>query len=74
MNRTAVHNAWLICLCFVFLHLFLVHSQKPLLTVSFTSGDINLMNSYDDLSPILIHTALKGVCAFVINFVKLPVF
>ncbi|XP_065328072.1 tubby-related protein 4a isoform X2 [Pelmatolapia mariae] len=38
-----------------------VHSQKPLLTVSFTSGDINLMNSYDDLSPILIHTALKDV-------------
>ncbi|XP_054877366.1 tubby-related protein 4a isoform X2 [Poeciliopsis prolifica] len=38
-----------------------VHSQKPLLTVSFTSGDISLMNSYDDLSPTLIRTGLKDV-------------
>lgn len=38
-----------------------VHRQKPLLTVSFTSGDISLMNSYDDLSPTLIRTGLKDV-------------
>lgn len=37
-----------------------VHSQKPLLTVGFTSGDISLMNNYDDLSPTLIRTGLKG--------------
>lgn len=41
--------------------LFSVHSQKPLLTVSFTSGDISLMNNYDDLSPTLVRTGLKGV-------------
>uniref|UniRef100_A0A8C6KDH3 Tubby-related protein 4 n=1 Tax=Nothobranchius furzeri TaxID=105023 RepID=A0A8C6KDH3_NOTFU len=35
--------------------------QKPLLTVSFTSGDISLMNNYDDLSPTLIRTGLKDV-------------
>uniref|UniRef100_A0AAY5KFC8 Tubby-related protein 4 n=1 Tax=Esox lucius TaxID=8010 RepID=A0AAY5KFC8_ESOLU len=34
---------------------------KPLLTVSFTSGDISLMNNYDDLSPTLIRTGLKDV-------------
>ncbi|XP_010902938.2 tubby-related protein 4a [Esox lucius] len=39
----------------------LVHSLKPLLTVSFTSGDISLMNNYDDLSPTLIRTGLKDV-------------
>ncbi|XP_041721514.2 tubby-related protein 4-like [Coregonus clupeaformis] len=38
-----------------------VHSLKPLLTVSFTSGDISLMNNYDDLSPTLIRTGLKDV-------------
>ncbi|TNM94909.1 hypothetical protein fugu_017668 [Takifugu bimaculatus] len=38
-----------------------VHSQKPLLTVGFTSGDISLMNNYDDLSPTLIRTGLKDV-------------
>ncbi|KAK0147632.1 Tubby-related protein 4 [Merluccius polli] len=38
-----------------------VHSMKPLLTVSFTSGDISLMNNYDDLSPTLIRTGLKDV-------------
>uniref|UniRef100_A0A671VAE6 Tubby-related protein 4 n=1 Tax=Sparus aurata TaxID=8175 RepID=A0A671VAE6_SPAAU len=38
-----------------------LHSQKPLLTVSFTSGDISLMNNYDDLSPTLIRTGLKDV-------------
>ncbi|XP_059504453.1 tubby-related protein 4a isoform X2 [Stegostoma tigrinum] len=32
---------------------------KPLLTVSFTSGDISMMNSYDDLSPTVIHSGLK---------------
>ncbi|KAM9778996.1 tubby-related protein 4a isoform X2 [Syngnathus typhle] len=38
-----------------------VRSHKPLLTVSFTSGDISLMNNYDDLSPTLIRTGLKDV-------------
>ncbi|KAK1889022.1 Tubby-related protein 4 [Dissostichus eleginoides] len=38
-----------------------MHSHKPLLTVSFTSGDISLMNNYDDLSPTLIRTGLKDV-------------
>uniref|UniRef100_A0A3Q2ZEG6 TUB like protein 4a n=1 Tax=Hippocampus comes TaxID=109280 RepID=A0A3Q2ZEG6_HIPCM len=38
-------------------------SHKPLLTVSFTSGDISLMNNYDDLSPTLIRTGLKDVVA-----------
>ncbi|XP_056436618.1 tubby-related protein 4a isoform X1 [Gadus chalcogrammus] len=38
-----------------------VHNMKPLLTVSFTSGDISLMNNYDDLSPTLIRTRLKDV-------------
>lgn len=50
--------------CFVFYFCLVpVRSQKPLLTVSFTSGDISLMNNYDDLSPILIRTGLKGVWA-----------
>uniref|UniRef100_A0A3P9NB63 Tubby-related protein 4 n=1 Tax=Poecilia reticulata TaxID=8081 RepID=A0A3P9NB63_POERE len=44
----------------IFLKLLPGH-QKPLLTVSFTSGDISLMNSYDDLSPTLIRTGLKDV-------------
>uniref|UniRef100_A0A8C9WIW6 Tubby-related protein 4 n=1 Tax=Scleropages formosus TaxID=113540 RepID=A0A8C9WIW6_SCLFO len=34
---------------------------QPLLTVSFTSGDISLMNNYDDLSPTIIHSGLKDV-------------
>uniref|UniRef100_A0A3P8YPM5 Tubby-related protein 4 n=1 Tax=Esox lucius TaxID=8010 RepID=A0A3P8YPM5_ESOLU len=38
-----------------------VQYLKPLLTVSFTSGDISLMNNYDDLSPTLIRTGLKDV-------------
>uniref|UniRef100_A0A3P9H7L7 Tubby-related protein 4 n=1 Tax=Oryzias latipes TaxID=8090 RepID=A0A3P9H7L7_ORYLA len=38
-----------------------VHTHKPLLTVSFTSGDLSLMNNYDDLSPTLIRTGLKDV-------------
>uniref|UniRef100_A0A8C5CD73 TUB like protein 4a n=1 Tax=Gadus morhua TaxID=8049 RepID=A0A8C5CD73_GADMO len=38
-----------------------LHNMKPLLTVSFTSGDISLMNNYDDLSPTLIRTRLKDV-------------
>lgn len=33
---------------------------KPLLTVSFISGDISLMNNYDDLSPHVIRSGLKG--------------
>lgn len=37
-----------------------VQNTKPLLTVSFTSGDISLMNSYDDLSPTIIRSGLKG--------------
>ncbi|NXK86271.1 TULP4 protein, partial [Formicarius rufipectus] len=38
-----------------------VQNTKPLLTVSFTSGDISLMNNYDDLSPTIIHSGLKDV-------------
>lgn len=38
----------------------LVQNTKPLLTVSFTSGDISLMNNYDDLSPTIIRSGLKG--------------
>ncbi|XP_063299473.1 tubby-related protein 4 [Pelobates fuscus] len=34
---------------------------KPLLTVGFSSGDINLMNNYDDLSPTIIRSGLKDV-------------
>uniref|UniRef100_A0A8B9LRM6 Tubby-related protein 4 n=1 Tax=Astyanax mexicanus TaxID=7994 RepID=A0A8B9LRM6_ASTMX len=34
---------------------------KPLLTVSFISGDISLMNNYDDLSPHVIRSGLKDV-------------
>lgn len=37
-----------------------MHHLKPLLTVSFTSGDISLMNNYDDLSPAIIRSGLKG--------------
>lgn len=43
---------------------FPVHSLKPVLTVCFTSGDISLMSNYDDLSPTLIRTGLKG-CSFI---------
>ncbi|KAI4785358.1 hypothetical protein KUCAC02_037813, partial [Chaenocephalus aceratus] len=32
-----------------------------LLTVTFLSGDLSLMNNYDDLSPLLIHSGLKDV-------------
>uniref|UniRef100_A0A8P0T035 TUB like protein 4 n=1 Tax=Canis lupus familiaris TaxID=9615 RepID=A0A8P0T035_CANLF len=38
-----------------------VQNIKPLLTVSFTSGDISLMNNYDDLSPTVIRSGLKEV-------------
>uniref|UniRef100_A0A3Q2Q653 Tubby-related protein 4 n=1 Tax=Fundulus heteroclitus TaxID=8078 RepID=A0A3Q2Q653_FUNHE len=34
---------------------------KPLLTVTFISGDISLMNNYDDLSPAVIRSGLKDV-------------
>ncbi|XP_039993350.1 tubby-related protein 4 [Xiphias gladius] len=34
---------------------------KPLLTVTFLSGDISLMNNYDDLSPAIIRSGLKDV-------------
>ncbi|XP_036079160.1 tubby-related protein 4 isoform X2 [Rousettus aegyptiacus] len=40
-----------------------VQNVKPLLTVSFTSGDISLMNNYDDLSPTVIRSGLKEVVA-----------
>lgn len=40
-----------------------VQNTKPLLTVSFTSGDISLMNNYDDLSPTVIRSGLKEVVA-----------
>ncbi|XP_067900829.1 tubby-related protein 4a isoform X3 [Heterodontus francisci] len=36
-----------------------IQNSKPLLTVSFTSGDISMMNNYDDLSPTVIHSGLK---------------
>ncbi|XP_026085915.1 tubby-related protein 4 isoform X1 [Carassius auratus] len=38
-----------------------VQNLKPLLTVSFISGDISLMNNYDDLSPNIIRSGLKDV-------------
>nr|XP_006009213.1 PREDICTED: tubby-related protein 4 isoform X2 [Latimeria chalumnae] len=38
-----------------------IQNTKPLLTVSFTSGDISLMNNYDDLSPTIIRSGLKDV-------------
>lgn len=44
-----------------------VHNQKPLLTVSFSSGDISLMNNYDDLSPTPIRTGLKGALVSVLS-------
>lgn len=34
---------------------------KPLMTVTFLSGDISLMNNYDDLSPAIIRSGLKGI-------------
>lgn len=37
-----------------------VRRVKPLLTVTFLSGDISLMNNYDDLSPAVIRSGLKG--------------
>ncbi|XP_051020009.1 tubby-related protein 4 [Acomys russatus] len=40
-----------------------VQNVKPLLTVSFTSGDISLMSNYDDLSPTVIRSGLKEVVA-----------
>ncbi|XP_017277072.1 tubby-related protein 4 isoform X2 [Kryptolebias marmoratus] len=39
----------------------LVRRVKPLLTVTFLSGDISLMNNYDDLSPAIIRSGLKDV-------------
>lgn len=57
------------------MHLFLflffqVRRVKPLLTVTFLSGDISLMNNYDDLSPTIIRSGLKGMnaalgCAYI---------
>lgn len=41
---------------------FQVRRVKPLLTVTFLSGDISLMNNYDDLSPAVIRSGLKGLC------------
>ncbi|XP_046872936.1 tubby-related protein 4 [Hypomesus transpacificus] len=38
-----------------------MRNVKPLLTVSFISGDISLMNHYDDLSPNVICSGLKDV-------------
>ncbi|KAM5125112.1 LOW QUALITY PROTEIN: tubby-related protein 4-like [Callospermophilus lateralis] len=40
-----------------------VQNIKLLVTVSFTSGDISLMNNYDDLSPTVIRSGLKEVVA-----------
>ncbi|XP_077395308.1 tubby-related protein 4 [Festucalex cinctus] len=39
----------------------LVRRVKPLLTVTFLSGEISLMNNYDDLSPAVIRSGLKDV-------------
>ncbi|XP_061599957.1 tubby-related protein 4-like isoform X1 [Cololabis saira] len=39
----------------------LARRVKPLLTVTFLSGDISLMNNYDDLSPGVIRSGLKDV-------------
>ncbi|XP_072358728.1 tubby-related protein 4a isoform X1 [Scyliorhinus torazame] len=36
-----------------------IQNNKTLLTVSFTSGDISMMNNYDDLSPTVIRSGLK---------------
>ncbi|XP_078145748.1 tubby-related protein 4 isoform X1 [Centroberyx gerrardi] len=44
-----------------FLYFLQVRRVKPLLTVSFLSGDISLMNNYDDLSPTIIRSGLKDV-------------
>ncbi|XP_057199860.1 tubby-related protein 4 isoform X2 [Triplophysa rosa] len=38
-----------------------VQNLKPVLTVSFISGDISLMNNFDDLSPHIICSGLKDV-------------
>uniref|UniRef100_A0A8C5MZZ2 Tubby-related protein 4 n=1 Tax=Leptobrachium leishanense TaxID=445787 RepID=A0A8C5MZZ2_9ANUR len=38
-----------------------VENIKPVLTVGFSSGDISLMNNYDDLSPTIVHSGLKDV-------------
>ncbi|KAF6725296.1 Tubby-related protein 4 [Oryzias melastigma] len=38
-----------------------VRRVKPVLTVTFLSGDISLMNNYDDLSPVIIRSGLKDV-------------
>ncbi|XP_061700461.1 tubby-related protein 4 isoform X3 [Syngnathoides biaculeatus] len=39
----------------------LVRRVKPLLTVTFLSGEISLMSNYDDLSPAVIRSGLKDV-------------
>lgn len=52
--------------------LFQVRRVKPLLTVTFLSGDISLMNNYDDLSPAIIRSGLKGKRKSVIY--KCPLF
>ncbi|XP_068608329.1 tubby-related protein 4 [Brachionichthys hirsutus] len=38
-----------------------VRRVKPVLTVTFLSGDISLMNNYDDLAPAVIGSGLKDV-------------
>lgn len=47
--------------CTYFSLFFQVRRVKPLLTVTFLSGDISLMNNYDDLSPAVIRSGLKGI-------------
>lgn len=47
--------------CLYFSLFFQVRRVKPLLTVTFLSGDISLMNNYDDLSPAVIRSGLKGL-------------
>lgn len=47
--------------------------MKPILTVSFISGDISLMNNYDDLSPNIIHSGLKGKRPCYVTFIVICV-
>ncbi|XP_012879990.1 PREDICTED: tubby-related protein 4 [Dipodomys ordii] len=48
-----------------------VQNIKPLLTISFTSGDISLMNNYDDLSPTVIRSGLKAKLKHYLYFASL---
>lgn len=62
--NSSQYMAALYSVLILFLLLFVfpgtVRRVKPLLTVTFLSGDISLMNNYDDLSPTIIRSGLKG--------------